>query len=47
MDQKSGSLVFKSKVYEFRTDKIKPNEDYRLMIWLHYKGTELDCKILE
>jgi len=31
-DQKNGYLSFKSPKYEFFTDKLKPDEDYKLLI---------------
>ena len=30
IDQAKGSLVFKSKLFEFRTDKLKQDEEYRI-----------------
>ena len=47
LDQRKGSLIFKSKVYEFRTDLIKPDEDYRLMFELYFEDVELECKIIQ
>ncbi len=35
IDQAKGSLVFKSKLFEFRTDKLKQDEEYRIGMMIY------------
>jgi len=46
-DQQKGSLVFSSSKWEFRTDKLKKDEEYRFEISFYNKIVELDCRIEE
>ena len=47
IDQAKGSLVFKSKLFEFRTDKLKQDEEYRIGLWLYgYWSPELHIEMI-
>jgi len=34
LDQKKGTLTFKTQFYEYSTDKLLPDEEYRMMIFM-------------
>ena len=46
-DQQKGSLIFKSQNWEYCTNKLKKDEDYRVEISLYRQNAELECKFLE
>ena len=46
-DQQKGSLIFKSQNWEYCTNKLKKDEDYRVEISLYFQNAELECKFLE
>ena len=46
-DQQKGTAVFKSKNWEFRTDKLKKDEDYCFEISLWWKNAVLECQFIE
>ncbi len=47
IDQAKGSLVFKSKLFEFRTDKLKQDEEYRIGLCLYcYSSSELHIEMI-
>ena len=46
-DQQKGTAVFKSKNWEFRTDKLKKDEDYCMELSLYKKDAVLECTFLE
>ena len=45
IDQAKGSLVFKSKLFEFRTDKLKQDEEYRIGMRIDY-SSELHIEMI-
>ena len=45
IDQAKGSLVFKSKLFEFRTDKLKQDEEYRIGMEI-YDASELHIEMI-
>ncbi len=45
IDQAKGSLVFKSKLFEFRTDKLKQDEEYRIGMMICY-SSELHIEMI-
>jgi len=46
IDQAKGSLVFKSKLFEFRTDKLKQDEEYRIGIMIWRASSELHIEMI-
>jgi len=46
-DQQKGSLIFKSQNWEYCTNKLKKDEDYRVEISMKFQNAELECKFLE
>jgi len=46
IDQQKGSFVVKSKNFEYRTDKLKKDEEYRLVIWLYRLDAILEMEMI-
>ena len=47
LDQKKGTLTFKTQFYEYSTDKLLPDEEYRMVIFMGYENVEMDCKFIK
>jgi len=47
MNQEEGKLTISANSFEFFTNELKMDEEYRLLICMRLRDVEIECKILE